>query len=67
MTNEHANETPQKGIIIGLLIIRSNPREIRRDTWQKLKRIYRFALFVCGSFPDVDDRIAPTIPPTGGY
>lgn len=47
----------KKGIIIGPLVIRSNPREIRRDTWQKLKRVYRFALFVCGSFPDGDDTI----------
>ena len=50
MTNEDADETPKKGINISLLIIRSNPREIRRDTWQKLKRVYRFALFVCGNF-----------------
>ena len=36
----------QKGIIIGPLVIRSNPREIRRDTWQKLKRVYRLAISI---------------------
>ena len=30
-------------VITSLLPSRSTPREIRRDTWQKLKRVYRFA------------------------